>query len=149
MDVLAAAGRAIGRDLTPVAELKRNDRARVLRAAVGGGPATVIVKSYAPGYAERWARESAALSVLQGRGLPVPELLAVADDPALVVLGDAGTAAAWPTRSCTATRPSSPDRGPHRPPRRPRSGRRAPTVQCRRLRRQAVARPDRDLWPVR
>ncbi|MDG6107841.1 phosphotransferase [Dactylosporangium aurantiacum] len=90
MDALAAAGRAIGRDLTPVEELKRNDRAQVLRARADGGPVTVIVKTYATGYAERWARESAALTVLRGRGLPVPELLAVADDPMLVVLADAG-----------------------------------------------------------
>lgn len=90
MDVLAAAGRAIGQDLTLAEELKRNDRAQVLRATAGGGPVTVVVKTYATGYAERWARESAALTVLRGRGLPVPELLAVADDPMLVVLADAG-----------------------------------------------------------
>jgi hypothetical protein len=88
MEDLAAAGRAIGRDLTLVEELKRNERSQVLRAATGDG--TVIVKIYDPDFAERWSRESAGLSVVQGRGLPVPELLAVAADPMLVVLADAG-----------------------------------------------------------
>jgi hypothetical protein len=57
---------------------------------VDGGPGTVIVKSHEPGYDDHWVRESAALTVLAGRGLPVPELIAVVDDPPLVVLEDLG-----------------------------------------------------------
>jgi aminoglycoside phosphotransferase len=90
VDVLLAAARAIGRDLTPVATLRGGGRTRVMRAAVDGGADTVIVKAHAPEFADHWARESAALTVLRGRGLPVPEVLAVVDDPALIVETDLG-----------------------------------------------------------
>jgi hypothetical protein len=90
VDVLAAAGRAIGGRLTVARPLRGSQRTRVVRAEVDGGPATVIVKSYEPGFVDRWATESAALTVLAGRGLPVPDLIAVVDDPPLVVLEDVG-----------------------------------------------------------
>jgi hypothetical protein len=90
VDALVAAGRAMGCALTAVQTLRGSSRTRVLRAAVDGGPRTVIVKEHAPEYADNWARESAALSVLRGRGLPVPDLVAVVDDPPLLVLADAG-----------------------------------------------------------
>jgi hypothetical protein len=90
VDVLAAAARAIGRGLTAVATLHGSQRSRVIRATVDGGPDTVIVKAPAPGFAETWSRESAALTVLGGRALPVPDLLAAVEDPPLIVLADLG-----------------------------------------------------------
>lgn len=90
VDALAAAGRVLGCELTAVQTLRGSGRTRVVRAAVDGGPRTLIVKEYAPEYTDNWARESAALTALRGRGLPVPELLASAADPPLVVLADAG-----------------------------------------------------------
>jgi aminoglycoside/choline kinase family phosphotransferase len=90
LDVLVAAARAIGRTLTASEPLRGSRRTRVFRAAVDGGPGTVIVKTHLPGFADRWARESAALTVLRGRGLPVPDLIAVVDEPPLVVLEDVG-----------------------------------------------------------
>jgi hypothetical protein len=90
MDVLEVAGQATGHTLTAVRQLRGSDRSRVVRALVDAGPATVIVKLHQPGFADQWAREAAALTVLRGRGLPVPDLLAVVDDPRLVVLEDVG-----------------------------------------------------------
>jgi hypothetical protein len=90
VDVLAAAGRAIGRGLTASMPLRGSHRTRVVRAEVDGGPATVIVKSYEPGFTDRWAAESTALTLLRGRGLSVPDLIAVVDDPPLVVMEDVG-----------------------------------------------------------
>jgi Phosphotransferase enzyme family len=48
------------------------------------------VKRHAAGFVDHWRRESAALTVLSGRGLPVPELIGVHEDPPLVVLRDLG-----------------------------------------------------------
>jgi hypothetical protein len=90
MDVLAAAGRATGRTLTLAEPLRGSPRTRVMRANVDGGPGSVIIKTYEPGYTSQWAGESAALTLLRGRGLPVPDLIAAADDPPLVVLADLG-----------------------------------------------------------
>jgi hypothetical protein len=90
METLAAAGHAIGRTLTAVGTLRGSSRSAVVRAEVDGGPATLIVKAYGPRFADQWARESAALTVLRGRGLPVPDLIAIVDEPALVVLEDLG-----------------------------------------------------------
>jgi hypothetical protein len=90
VDTLAIAARAIGCTLTAVETLRSSPRTRVVRAAVDGGPGTVIVKMHEPGFADHWARESAALTVLGGRGLPVPDLIAVVGDPPLVVLKDVG-----------------------------------------------------------
>ncbi|GIJ43544.1 hypothetical protein Val02_04300 [Virgisporangium aliadipatigenens] len=90
-ELLAAAGKALGRPLSEVARLAGGERAHVVRATVDGGPETVVVKAHAPGHVDNWRRESAALTVLGGRGLPVPELLAVVADPPLVVLRDLGT----------------------------------------------------------
>src|SRR5512138_998139 len=86
LDVIVAAAQAIGRTLTALEPLRGSRRTRVFRAAVDGGPGTVIVKTHEPGFADHWARESAALTVLRGRGLPVPDLIAVVDEPPLVVL---------------------------------------------------------------
>jgi Ser/Thr protein kinase RdoA (MazF antagonist) len=90
-DVLRIAARALGRPLTAVARLRGSDRSSVVRATVDGGPRTVVVKAHDPAYADHWRRESAALALVRGRGLPVPELLATVDDPPLVVLADAGS----------------------------------------------------------
>ncbi|GAA4699169.1 phosphotransferase [Phytohabitans rumicis] len=90
MDILANAGRALGCTLAAVETLRSSSRSQVVRATVDGGPGTVIVKAHAPGFADHWSRESAALAVLRGRGLPVPDLIAAVDDPPLVVLADVG-----------------------------------------------------------
>jgi len=90
LDVLAAAERALGRTLTAVETLRGSSRSRVVRAALDGAPGTVIVKTHEPRFADHWARESAALTVLRRRGLPVPELIAVVEDPPLVVVEDVG-----------------------------------------------------------
>jgi hypothetical protein len=93
-DVLRAAGAVMGgRDLRPVgAPLRGSDRATVVRALLDGGPATVVVKAFAPARAgEGWVREAAALALLRDRAAPVPGLLAVADRPPLVVTTDLGS----------------------------------------------------------
>jgi hypothetical protein len=90
MDGLVAAGLATGHTLTAVQELRGSDRSRVVRAMVDAGPATVIVKMHQPGFADHWAREAAALTMLRGRGLPVPDLIAAVDHARLVVLEDVG-----------------------------------------------------------
>jgi hypothetical protein len=91
MDPLDVAASVIGHRLTAAGTLRGSQRSRVVRATVDGGPDTVIVKSHAAGFADHWRRESAALTVLSGRGLPVPELLGAVDDPPLVVLRDLGS----------------------------------------------------------
>jgi len=88
--MLAAAQRATGCPLTTVATLRGGRRTRVVRATVGGGPDTVVVKAHEREFADHWARESAALTVLRGRGLPVPDLIAAIDDPPVTVMSDAG-----------------------------------------------------------
>ncbi|HEX4698561.1 MAG TPA: hypothetical protein VH857_04265 [Actinomycetes bacterium] len=102
-EVLAAASAALsdahGHRLAVrrVATLKSSPRTMVLRAAVTGGsddtlPSTVIIKAHL--YDGPWAtsvREPAGLGLLTSYGVrPVvaPDLLAVADDPPLVVLRD-------------------------------------------------------------
>jgi aminoglycoside/choline kinase family phosphotransferase len=90
MDPLDAAAGVIGHRLTAAGTLHGSKRSRVVRATVDDGPDTVIVKSHAAGFTDHWRRESAALTVLSGRGLAVPELLGVAHDPPLVVLRDLG-----------------------------------------------------------
>ncbi|GIJ71128.1 phosphotransferase [Virgisporangium ochraceum] len=90
MEALTAAAGTLGKPLTIATRLRGSDRSTVVRATVDGGPDTVIVKAHRPEYAADGRREAAALAALRGRGLPVPELLATVDDPALVVLADAG-----------------------------------------------------------
>jgi Ser/Thr protein kinase RdoA (MazF antagonist) len=90
VEALAVAAEAIGAPLAVVAQLRGSTRSSVVRATVGGGPRTVIVKAHDPVFADHWRRESVALAALRGRGLPVPELLAAVEDPPLVVLADAG-----------------------------------------------------------
>jgi len=90
VDGLAVAAEALGHPLTVVEELRDRDRSRVVRAAVDGGPETVIVKLYPPDFVNRWHRESSALTVLSGRGLPIGELVTAVGDPPLIVLRDAG-----------------------------------------------------------
>lgn len=50
----------------------------------------MVVKAYESAFADNWARESAALTVLRGRGLPVPNLIVAVREPPLVVLEDVG-----------------------------------------------------------
>lgn len=90
METLAVAAEAIGHPLAVVSTLRGSTRSSVVRATVGGGPRTVIVKAHDPAYADHWRRESAALAALRGSGLPVPDLLAAVEDPPLVVLTDEG-----------------------------------------------------------
>lgn len=90
LDELTAAAEAFGHRLSIVDTLRGSERSTVVRALVDDGPDTVIVKAHDPRYADHWRRESAALAELNGRGLPVPELLAAAETPLLVVLADAG-----------------------------------------------------------
>ena len=102
-DALAAASAALsdarggGLALRHVATLASSPRTMVLRAAVTGGsdetlPSTVIIKAHL--YDGPWAtlvREPAGLGLLTSyriRPALAPELLAVADDPPLVVLRD-------------------------------------------------------------
>jgi Ser/Thr protein kinase RdoA (MazF antagonist) len=93
MDILTIAAYALGSRLSMVERLRGSERSSVVRATVDGGPRTVVVKAHDPAYADNWRRESAALAMLRGRGLPVPQLLATVDDPPLVVLSDAGSGA--------------------------------------------------------
>jgi hypothetical protein len=102
-EALAAASAALadahgsGLALRHVATLKSSPRTMVLRARVTGEsdeplPATVIIKAHL--YDGPWAtsvREPAGLGLLTSYGIRpalAPELLAVADDPPLVVLRD-------------------------------------------------------------
>lgn len=91
--VLEAAAEAIGaRSLRPVgAPLRGSQRTVVIRAAVDGGPGTVVVKAFAPNRAgEGWVREAAALAVLRGRGARAADLLEVGSEPPFVVTADLG-----------------------------------------------------------
>ncbi|HET7012510.1 MAG TPA: hypothetical protein VFI65_01275 [Streptosporangiaceae bacterium] len=72
--------------------LRRTERTQVLRVRATGsgwsGPDTLIVKLF-PEPGEAWARESAALIAAPATA-PMPELIAVGDDPPVVVMTDAG-----------------------------------------------------------
>jgi hypothetical protein len=88
-DPVAAAGIALGRDLSDLGGLGGSDRSGVHRAADADG--TVVVKSYAGGSLGSWARERVGLGAAGPLGV-VPRLLAVGDDPPLVVMEDLGSA---------------------------------------------------------
>src|SRR5580658_4043288 len=80
------------------ATLDGSSRAVVVRASVAGAPGappTVVVKAHRRSRAPEGAvREPAALDLLTGLGVQgAPELLAVATEPALVVMQDLGTSA--------------------------------------------------------
>ncbi|MFC4942064.1 hypothetical protein [Pseudonocardia sp. GCM10023141] len=86
-EALDAAGAALG-GVVPRATgppLRGGEDAVVVRAV--GLAGTVVVKAAGPG--ERWVREAGALTLLRGRGVAAPELLAVAAAP-LIVMADAG-----------------------------------------------------------
>jgi hypothetical protein len=88
-DVVAAASAALGRDLRDLGGLGGSDRSGVHRAADADG--TVVVKSYAGGSLGSWARERVGLDTAGPVGV-VPRLLAVGDDPPLLVMEDLGSA---------------------------------------------------------
>ena len=88
-DPVAAAGLALGRELRDLGGLGGSDRSGVHRA--GDGTSTVVVKSYAGGSLDSWARERVGLGVAGDAGL-APRLLASAVDPPLVVMEDLGSA---------------------------------------------------------
>lgn len=88
-ELLRAAGAAMQATLTLAEPLRSSHRSVVVRAVVDGGPETVIVKTF--DQARAWVGESAALAVLRGRGAPVPELVAVAEQPPLIVTRDLGS----------------------------------------------------------
>jgi hypothetical protein len=84
---LAAASAALGdRPLQVVDRLGGGPRTSVWR--VSDGTTTYVVKAYRSDEGDTFAREPAALAALTGRAAPA--LLAVADDPPLVVLADLG-----------------------------------------------------------
>lgn len=84
-----AAGRALGRELSDLGGLGGSDRSGVHRA--GDGDGTVVVKSYAGGSLGSWARERVGLGAAGPVGV-APRLLAVGDEPPLVVMEDLGSA---------------------------------------------------------
>jgi hypothetical protein len=88
-EVLAAASAALGRQLREVGALGGSDRSGVHRAT--DGATNVVVKSYAAASRTSWARERVGLAVAGPLGL-APRLLAVADEPPLVVMQDLGGA---------------------------------------------------------
>jgi hypothetical protein len=90
-DALATVARSTGWSLRPLDTLREVARTGVIRAAVDGREDPVVVKVYGPDFAGQWAREAAALHVLRGRSLPVPELLA--EGPRFVVMADLGSGA--------------------------------------------------------
>jgi hypothetical protein len=95
-DALTAA-----RALVPAARLesagwlRRTDRSQVLRVRATGtgwsGPEGLVVKLF-PDAGEGWARESAALMAAPATA-PMPDLIAVGDDPPVVVMTDVGSGA--------------------------------------------------------
>ncbi|MDQ2749540.1 MAG: hypothetical protein M3Y44_08440 [Actinomycetota bacterium] len=76
--------------LEPLESLRGGTRTEVRRLVGHGvaGPIRLVVKAF-PSYGEGWAREAAALSVLEGSGL-APRLVAVSDDAPVVVMTDEG-----------------------------------------------------------
>jgi hypothetical protein len=85
-EILAAAAKALDTDLTAGPTLGGSTRSLVLRATAG--PHRYVLKAPLESGAGP-VRERAALTVL--RGLPgVPDLLATADDPPVLVLADLG-----------------------------------------------------------
>jgi hypothetical protein len=82
------------RGLSVVGEpLAGSHRAVVVRARPEAGDTCVVVKAFdAEQTDEGCPRESAALSVLSGRKLPAPELLASVADPPVLVMADVGMA---------------------------------------------------------
>jgi hypothetical protein len=87
--IMAAASAAVGRELRDLGGLGGSDRSGVHRAS--DGASTVVVKSYAAGNRESWARERVGLGVAGAVGL-APRLLAVSAEPPLVVMEDLGSA---------------------------------------------------------
>jgi hypothetical protein len=88
-DPVAAAGIALGRELRDLGGLGGSDRSGVHRAADADG--TVVVKSYAGGSLGSWARERVGLGAAGPVGV-APRLLAVGEEPPLVVMEDLGSA---------------------------------------------------------
>ena len=89
-DAVAAASAALGRSLTDLGGLGGSQRSGVRPAR--DGTSTVVVKSYAAGSRESWAREAVGLGVAGALGL-APRLLAVSDEPPVMVMEDLGSAA--------------------------------------------------------
>jgi len=87
--VFEAASAALGRPLDDLGGLGGSDRSGVHRAK--DGATSVVVKSYAGGSRESWAREQVGIGVAGLLGV-APRLLAVADEPPLVVMEDLGDA---------------------------------------------------------
>jgi hypothetical protein len=87
--VIEAASAALGRPLDDLGGLGGSDRSGVHRAA--DGARTYVVKSYVGGSRLSWAREHVGLGAAGPLGV-APRLLAVADDPPLVVMEDLGSA---------------------------------------------------------
>lgn len=90
-DVLPAASDALGVPLAWDGEpLRGSDRAVVRRASAGDR--RVVVKSYAPALAgEGFVREAAGLRLLAGSGAQALDLLAVGEQPPLLVTADLGS----------------------------------------------------------
>jgi phosphotransferase family enzyme len=90
--LVAAAQRLGVAELRVIGEpLAGSQHAVVVRAIPAGRDESVIVKVFDVEQDEGSPRESAALSVLHGRTLPAPALLATVVDPPLVVTADLGT----------------------------------------------------------
>ncbi len=85
---LAAASTALGRELGDLGGLGGSDRSNVHR--VTDGTDAFVVKGYSAGSRTSWARERVGLAVAGPLGL-APRLLAMADDPHLVVMEDLGS----------------------------------------------------------
>jgi hypothetical protein len=88
-DPVEAAGRALGRELRDLGGLGGSDRSHVHRVTDGGD--TFVVKGYGAGNRRSWARERVGLAAAGPLGV-APRLLAVAEDPPLVVMEDLGSA---------------------------------------------------------
>ncbi len=90
-DALAAAAALLpDLRLEAVDVLPGGTRAQVQRVVAHGpaGPTALVVKAFTSA-GEGWARETAALSVLDGSGL-APRLVVVSDEPPIVVITDVG-----------------------------------------------------------
>ncbi|MET3803749.1 hypothetical protein ABIB25_000735 [Nakamurella sp. UYEF19] len=91
--LLAAAGARLGRELIAVGEsLGGSHRSLVLRVGPAGsaGPGTMLIKAFDPlSGADGFAREFAALTVLEGRA-EAPRLLACLPEHHLLVISDLG-----------------------------------------------------------
>lgn len=87
--VIEVASTALGRPLAHLGGLGGSDRSGVHR--VTDGARTYVVKSYVGGSRRSWARERVGLAAAGPLGV-APRLLAVAEDPPVVVMEDLGSA---------------------------------------------------------